>query len=59
MRTFQVAVAKVQLRIIHNIRGVCGESEALVFNQAHDAAIRLQTTDREWELPCVRLSIKC
>ena len=30
MRTFQVAVAKVQqLRIIHNIHGVCGESKAL------------------------------
>ena len=41
MRTFQVAIAKVQLRIIHNIRGVCGESEALVIVQQHYAAIRL------------------
>ena len=45
MRTFQVAVAKVQLRIIHNIRGVCGESEALVSTQVYFAAIRLQTAD--------------
>ena len=45
MRTFQVAVAKVQLSIIHNIRGVCGESEASVSGQINFAAIRLQTAD--------------
>ena len=59
MRTFQVAIAKVQLRIIHNIRGVCEESEAFVSGQVNFAAIRLQTTDKEWELPCARLSNKC
>ena len=35
MRTLQVAVAKAQLRIIQNIRGVCGESEALIPMQHH------------------------
>ena len=45
MRTLQVAVSKVQLRIIQNIGGVCGESEALIPVQHHFAAIRLQTAD--------------
>ena len=45
MRTFQIAVSEVQLRIIHNIRGVCGESEAFVSGQINFAAIRLQTAD--------------
>ena len=45
MRTFQAAVAKVQLRIIQNIHGVCGESEAFVSVQNNIAAIRLQTAD--------------
>ena len=45
MRTLQAAVAKVQLRIIQNIRGVRGESEASVSGQINAAAIRLQTAD--------------
>ena len=45
MRTFQAAVAKVQLRIIRNICGAYGESEALVSIQIHVATIRLQTAD--------------
>ena len=41
MRTSEEAIAEVQLRIIQNIGGICGGSEAIVSTQLHFAAIRL------------------
>ena len=40
-----VAVAKIQLRVVQNVRDVGGESKALVVGQGHFATIRLQAAD--------------
>ena len=45
MRTCQAEAAKVQLRIIQNIRDVYGESEAGVSGTINVAAVCLQTAD--------------
>ena len=45
LRTVKVAVAKIQFRVVQNVRDVGGESNALVVAQGHFATIRLQAAD--------------